>query len=184
MRLYNGTELGLPLAANDHIMVGHRKLGFHPSLYTTRGATFGNSLMFATLIQDLQHVHHLHGCPVDSHQIAAMEALVRLKLPGGSRSLEVIAGRPRVALSNTVARAGFVGDGRPGPEDWELHCLAVLPVGSKMALTYRRHSEVGTRRGARLRRTEPTASILEDTVIVGFDGEKVTIETGPIKRAQ
>ncbi|MBS2010231.1 MAG: hypothetical protein JST01_24490 [Cyanobacteria bacterium SZAS TMP-1] len=131
MRLYNGTELGLPLAANDHIMVGHRKLGFHPSLYTTRGATFGNSLMFATLIQDLQHVHHLHGCPVDSHQIAAMEALVRLKLPGGSRSLEVIAGRPRVALSNTVARAGFVGDGRPGPEDWELHCLAVFRSGRK-----------------------------------------------------
>lgn len=53
MRLFNGTSLGVQIVDNGFLPCGDQKVEFEPSLYTTRGATFGNSLMFAQLVRGL-----------------------------------------------------------------------------------------------------------------------------------
>lgn len=133
MRLFNGTSLGVQIVDNSFLQCGDEKVEFHPSLYTTRGATFGNSLMFAQLIRGLDGVYRLHGCPVDSHQISAMEALVVVNIkaaPEGKVTYPADSFGAKVALGQRITRR------KPrGLDTHEFHALVVLKPGHEVELT-------------------------------------------------
>ena len=132
MRLFNGTSLGVQIVDNGFLLCGEQKVEFHPSLYTTRGATFGNSLMFAQLICGLDGVYRLHGRPVDSHQISAMEALVLVNIkvaPAGKVTYPADSFGAKVALAQRIPR-------KPRSLDPpEFHALVVLKPGHEIELT-------------------------------------------------
>lgn len=132
MRLFNGTSLGVQIVDNGFLLCGEQKVEFHPSLYTTRGATFGNSLMFAQLIRGLDGVYRLHGCPVDSHQISGMDALVLVNIkvaPNGKVTYPADSFGAKLALAQRLPRPPR------SLEAPEFHALVVLKPGHEIELT-------------------------------------------------
>jgi len=133
MRLFNGTSLGVQIVDNGFLQCGDQKVEFHPSLYTTRGATFGNSLMFAQLVLGLDGVYRLQGCPVDSHQISAMEALVVVNIkvaPNGKVTFPADRFGAKVALAQRLTRHVS-----RGVASHEFHALVSLKPGNEIELT-------------------------------------------------
>ena len=132
MRLFNGTSLGVQIVDNGFLLCGDQKVEFEPSLYTTRGATFGNSLMFGTLVRGLDGIYRLRGCPVDSHQISAMEALILLNIKvaaAGKVTYPADSFGAKVALAQRIPR-------KPRSlEAPEFHALVVLKPGHEIELT-------------------------------------------------
>ena len=133
MRLFNGTSLGVQIVDNGFLQCGDEKVEFHPSLYTTRGATFGNSLMFGTLVRGQDGIYRLQGCPVDSHQIRGMEALILVNIkvaPQGKVTHPADSFGAKVALAQRITRS------RPRAIDsHEFHALVVLRPGHEIELT-------------------------------------------------
>ncbi|CAN5162171.1 hypothetical protein BH11CYA1_BH11CYA1_08110 [soil metagenome] len=133
MRLFNGTSLGVQIVDNGFLQCGDEKVEFLPSLYTTRGATFGNSLMFGTLVLERDGGYRLQGCPVDSHQIRGMEALILVNLkvaPQGKVTHPADSFGAKVALPQRITRS------RPRAIDsHEFHALVVLRPGHEIELT-------------------------------------------------
>jgi len=137
MRLFNVTQenttKGVQTFDSERLYFGSQSLEFHRSLYTTRGATFGNSLMFGTLICGLDKVYRLHGCTIDSHQISGLDALVVLTLPLQADGKIVVPKEvygARVLLGHETAVVL-----RDDPEIRSFHALVVLKAGSSVDLT-------------------------------------------------
>ncbi len=190
MQLFKGhsglTTRGVESFDSERMYFGARHIDFHTSLYTTRGATFGNSLMFGQLIEGLDKVHRLHGCPVDSHQVRAMDALIALELPlqeGGQVSCPANVFGAKVLFGHGVGTVL-----RDEPETRSFHALVVLKPGHFVELvqTYMVTpvpailpvsvaSKRRQRKSAAPATAAPVAEIRTLTTRVSFDGEKVTI---------
>lgn len=172
MRLFNGTSLGVHLDSNEHIVCGDVKVEFLPSLYTTRGATFGNSLMFAQLVKGLDGIHRLQGCPVGAHQIAGMDALVLVRLPASSGEITYPADSfgAKIALPQHVkrwkSRSNF---------GHEFCALISLRAGNSVVIT---DTQMVSNLGSSTRRPRAAAALVARVTKtrIAFDGKAVTIE--------
>lgn len=197
MRLFNGTldntSKGVKNFDSERLYFGSQAVEFHRSLYTTRGATFGNSLMFGTLVCDLDKVYRLHGCTIDSHQISGLEALVVLALPlqeDGKITVPESVFGAKVLLAHETAVVF-----RDEPEIRRFHALVVLKAGSSVELTEtyslsgsrlsasapaplaKRRRRKATAQPAAQAKVQATAQPSSATKVtrVAFDGDKVTI---------
>lgn len=192
MRLFNGTldntSKGVQTFDSERLYFGSQSVEFHRSLYTARGATFGNSLMFGTLICGLDKVYRLHGCTIDSHQISGLEALVVLTLPLQEDG-KIVAPKDLFGAKVLLAHETAVVL-RDDPAIRSFHALVVLKAGSSVELTENYTQPVlGSKAamsstspavGKRRRHkavAKPAVQALSTVTRIAFDGEQVSISS-------